>query len=57
MLATRISPLSVGDWDGNTALHYAAARGFFEAVQVRGHAEITSLLGFEILTLVQIVYL
>jgi hypothetical protein len=34
MLSTRISPLSVGDWDGNTPLHYASARGFFEAVQV-----------------------
>ena len=37
LLFCSCSPLSVGDWDGNTALHYAAARGFFEAVQMLVH--------------------
>jgi len=48
MLSTRISPLSVGDWDGNTPLHYAAARGFFEAVQVNNFTFPISVISFSL---------
>ena len=37
MLETRICPVDATDWNGSTALHHAASRGFYEAVGLLVH--------------------